>query len=306
MTSQVETPMSSNPALRRRRDASPWLLPRRRWWAVLVKVVKDVKNDHLSLLSGGVAFFGFLAVFPALGALVAAYGLMFDPAHVHGQLGQLEAVLPPSILGILEAQLQRLTAAASEDLSLGAVVALLTAVWLANKGARGLVEATNLAYDLEDSRGFVALTALSLAMTAGTLVAFVVLLALVAVLPAALAIVGLDETLEGLLGWLRWPVITLVLATGLAVIYAYAPNRKPARFRWVTPGSVAATGLLLLASAGFSLYVSSFGKYDEVYGSLGAVAVLLLWIYVSAFVVLLGAEVNAEVEAECRDLQEPT
>jgi membrane protein len=291
--------VTAEPAMHRRKDASPWSLPRAAWKNVAKRVAKATRTDHLSLVSAGVAFFGFLAVFPALGAVVALYGLIFDASQVHDQLAQIETVLPAEAVGLIEGQLSGLTLAAPESLSLSVVVAVLTAVWSANKGSRGLIEATNLAYEIEESRGFVRLTALSLAMTAGALVTVLVLLALVALLPAVLSAIGLHASSWGWTTLVRWPVITLVVMLGLAVVYTVAPNRRPPRWKWVSPGSIAATALLLVASGLFSLYVSNFGSYDRVYGSLGAVAVLLLWGYVAAFVVLLGAEINAEAEAEC-------
>lgn len=274
---------------------SPWSLDRRGWWTALRGVAKETTEDHLTLVAGGVAFFGFLSIFPALAALVAGYGLLFDPTDVTAQMSKLRGAVPRSVISLIEGQLQRLAEAAPQSLSWGAVLALLVALWSATRGSRGIIQAINLAYDQEETRGYVRLTVVGLGLTVGSIVFVLVAVSLVAVVPALLTYVGLDVDLGRILGLLRWPALALLLLVAIAAVYYVAPNdRRP--WQWLTPGSVFATASLLLASVLFSLYVSSFGNYNEVYGSLGAVAVFLLWLYVVSFVVLLGAELNAVIE----------
>lgn len=255
-------------------------------------------EDHISLVAGGVAFFGFLALFPALAAFIATYGLVFDPSEVAQQVAQLEGLVPPAVLELVEEQLERLTAAGSTSLSWGAVVALVLALWSASKGTRGVIEAINVAYDRQEQRGLVKLYLVGLGLTLGTIVFVAIAIALVAGVPALLAFAGFELD-EGLwLRWARWPVLLVLVLLGIAATYHVAPNRDTPRWQWVTPGSLLAAAGLLAASGVFSLYVTSFGDYDEVYGSVGAVAIFLLWLYIGSFVVLLGAELNAAVEQQ--------
>ena len=255
-------------------------------------------DDHVSLVAGGVAFFGFLALFPALAAFIAAYGLLFDPGEVSQQIAQLQGVVPPAVLELLEEQLQRLTAAATGSLSWSAVLALVLALWSASKGTRGVIEAINVAYDREEQRGIVRLYLVGLGLTLGSIVFVVLTIALVAGVPAVLAFAGLDIDASRLLRWLRWPALLVRVTVAVAATYYVAPNREAPKWRWLTPGSLLATLGLLAASGVFSLYVTSFGDYDKVYGSVGAVAVFLLWLYLASFVVLLGAELNAVIEQQ--------
>jgi membrane protein len=255
-------------------------------------------EDHLTLVAGGVAFFGFLSVFPALAALIATYGLVFDPAEVTEQVDQLQGFVPVGALELLEEQLGRLSDAATGSLSWSAVLALLLALWSASKGSRGIVEAINVAYDQHDSRGIVRLYLISLGMTIGSIVFVVVAIALVAGVPAVLAFAGLDIDATAWIRVARWPALLVILLLAIAAVYYVAPDRKTPKWQWVTPGSLLATLALLAASGLFSLYVTRFGDYNEVYGSLGAVAVFLLWLYIGSFVVLLGAELNAALERQ--------
>jgi len=255
-------------------------------------------EDHVSLVAGGVAFFGFLALFPALAAFIAAYGLVFDPAEVSQQIEQLQGVVPPAVLDLLEEQLQRLTAAATGSLSWSAVLALVLALWSASKGTRGVIEAINVAYDRQEHRGIVKLYLVGLGLTVGSIVFVALVIALVAGVPAVLGLAGLDIDASRWLRWARWPVLLVLVLLATAATYYLAPDRESPRWRWLTPGSLLATLGLLAASGLFSLYVTSFGDYDKIYGSVGAVAVFLLWLYLSSFVVLLGAELNSVLEEE--------
>lgn len=271
---------------------------------MLRQVYREMDEDHLSLVAGGVAFFGFLSLFPALAALIATYGLLFDPAEVSRQVAQLEGVVPPAGLELVEEQLAHLTSTATGSLSWGAVLAFVLALWSASMGARGIVEAINVAYDQPEQRGIVKLYLVGLALTVGTIVFVGVAIALVAGVPTVLAFADIDA--GRWIRWARWPVLLGVLVLAIAAVYYVAPARSSPKWQWVTPGSLLATLGLLAASGLFSLYVTSVADYDQVYGSVGAVAVFLLWLYLASFVVLLGAEVNAAVEQQVAARPAPT
>lgn len=291
-TAEVSTPVQRSSRL------APWSLDRRGWLAALRQVYREMDEDHISLVAGGVAFFGFLALFPALAAFIATYGLVFDPAEVSRQVAQLRGLVPPAVLDLVEEQLQRLTATGSGSLSWGAALALVLALWSASKGTRGVIEAINVAYDREEQRGIVRLYLVGLVLTLGAIVFVAIAIALVAGVPALLAFTGLELDEGRWLRWARWPVLLVLVLLGIAATYYVAPNRDTPKWQWVTPGSLLAAAGLLAASGLFSLYVTSFGDYDEIYGSVGAVAVFLLWLYIASFVVLLGAELNSALEQQ--------
>jgi membrane protein len=221
---------------------------------------------------------------------------MVDPQTVSDQLAATSQVLPEETRGLIEEQLTRVSSSASTALSLGAIVSLLLALWSANKGTQSLISALNIVYDEPEKRGFIRLTLISLGLTLGIILFLIVGLAAIAAMPALFGNLGLPESIEQLASWLRWPILGLAFVVGLAVLYRFAPSRDEPRWRWVSWGAVAATVLWLIGSAAFSWYVSNFGSYNETYGSIGAVAVLMMWFWLSALIVLLGAELNAEME----------
>lgn len=269
-------------------------------WSTVKRIVQgvrcEIEDDHIPLVSAGVAFFAFLALFPAFAALVAIYGLVFDPTQVEQQMAAFDAVLPADAHSLIAAELERLVQAAPSSLSIGVVVGFAIALWSATKGTRGVIEAINLAYDTSESRGFIGRNVFALALTLGMIVFFVLTVALTAGVPVALAWVGLGGAAEASVEFARWPLLVAVVLVGVSAFYRFVPAKKRSPRRFVTVGSVFATMALLASSAGFSLYVSRFGDYNRVYGSLGAVAIFLLWLYIASFVVLLGAEIDAEID----------
>ncbi len=278
----------------------PWKLGKGGWKQVARRVGHEMRDEQHSLAAAGTAFFVFLAIFPALVALIALYGLFTDPAQIEPQVSALEGLLPASALDLLRAQMQRLAETAPGQLGISAIVGILVALWSANKGMKGMVKALNFAYGEDEDRNFLELNGVTLALTLGGIVFVAVLVFGVAVIPGMLDALGLGGTARAAIDWLRWPVLALILIGALAVLYHYGPDRDRPRWSWVTPGAVVATIVFLIASALFSLYVSMFGNYNEVYGSVGAVAVLMLWLYIGAWSVLLGAETNAEAERQTR------
>lgn len=279
------------------RDAhKPSAVPWRGWKDILLRVKSEVVADDISTQAAALAFYGMLAVFPALVALVSIYGLLADPADVERQLNALAVVLPGAARDVISAQLHALVTNSSGSLGIGALAGIVGALWSASSGVASLIKGINLAYDEKETRGFFKTRGLALLFTIALIAFVTVAFALVAVLPGILGVH------EGPIAWAlsiaRWPFLAAGVLLGLGVLYRYAPDRERARWRWVTWGSAIAAVVWLLASVGFSVYVSNFGNYDKTYGTIGGVIVLLLWFYVSSFVILLGAEINSEIEAQ--------
>jgi membrane protein len=276
-------------------------IPRRGWKEVLLRVKDEIDKDNLSIVAAGVAFYGLFAIFPAITAFVTLYGLITDPAEVEQQLAPLRDVMPEDAFGILQQQMHSVVTQASGSLGLGLLLSLALAIWSSTKGTKAIFTALNIAYGEHEERGFFSLNLWSLTFTVGGIVFIIVALLVIAAVPAALAIVGSPGgVLEFVLLALRWVVMAVLMMLALALLYRYGPSRATARFQWVSPGAIAATVLWLVASVAFSLYVRHFGSYDKTFGSLGAVVILLMWFYISAYVVCLGAELNAELERQTR------
>ena len=276
----------------------PTEIPRRGWWQVVRRAWREAKSDQVPLLAAGVAFYSFLALFPAMIAAVMLYGLIRDPADVQRQVDELSATLPSDAASLLTTQLEALTTTSSSSLGLGLIISLVLALWSASGGVGNVMTAVNLAYDEEETRGFVKRKALALGLTLGAIVFVVVAVGMVAVAPAVLDNLVGAGPLRWALEVARWLGLLVAMSVALGVLYKLAPDRDAPKFRWVSIGSVVATVLWLLASLGFSLYVDNFGSYNKTYGALAGVVVLLLWLWLTMYVVLLGAEVNAEAEQQ--------
>lgn len=281
---------------RGRSASSPREVPARGWKDVALRVKDEVKTDQVPLLAAGVAFYAMLALFPALIAVVSVYGLVADPADVQRQITSLTSALPESAASLIGDQLSSIVNSQSSSLSWGLALSLGGVLWSVSSGVQGLIKGLNVAYDEDESRGFVKLRGLALLLTLGAIVGAIAALGLIVVVPIVLRAVGLGAVGEWAVRIGRWPLLALLVAVGLAVVYRYGPDRHSPRWRWVGPGAAIATVLWILGSIGFSVYVNNFGSYNQTYGSLGAVIVLLLWLFLTSFVVLLGAEIDAELE----------
>jgi membrane protein len=285
---------------RGRAATSPHQIPMPGWKDILVRTWNEVSANNIFLVAGGVTYAVLLALFPGLAALVSIYGLLLDPAQVEHQAAELSHVLPPESTQMLGDELKKLVTASQGSLSISAGVALLFALWSASRGMSGLVTAFNIAYDEKETRSFIKLNLIAIVLTVLMLIGGTVIIALVGVLPAALQFVGLESSTKWLLLVLQWPLLIVVVMLGLAVLYRYAPDRHPPQWRWVSPGAVIATLLWLVGSVAFTVYVSHFNSYDKTYGSLGGVVVMLTWLYLSSFVALLGAVINAQSERQTK------
>ena len=277
---------------------TPTQIPVRGWWTVLKRVGSGFMQDRVMAEAASVTFYGLLALFPAIASLISIYGLFTDPASLTEQLKGLAGVVPGGGLDIIKAQVAALTSSGHKALGVGAAVGLATSLWSANAGMKSLFDALNVVYHEHEKRSFVRLTLTSLAFTLGAVVFLIVALLAVVALPIALAFVGLGSLTAVLVDFGRWPVMLAVLTAALGLIYRYGPSRNPARWSWVSWGGAIAAVAWVLVSAGFSYYVANFGSYNKTYGSLGAVIGFMTWIWISSMVILLGAELNAELEQQ--------
>jgi membrane protein len=279
-------------------------MPARDWFAVTRQLLARVNDDHLPILSAGLAFYAMLALFPGLLAIVTVYALFLDPTAIEQQIEPVTELLPEGAAELLRAQLHDLVRRASRTLGLGLVIGLVGVLWSTAAGMNALFKAVHFAYFAYECRSFLHLRGLALLATLAMLGFAVFALASLAVVPPLLVGLGAPAWILELVTWSRWPVLIVLLVIGLAVLYRVAPDREgPIAFRWISPGSVLATALWLLGSVGLSTYVSRFGSYNETYGAIGAGIVLLLWLWLSAFSVLLGAELNAILERRMGTLE---
>ena len=267
-------------------------------FAVLKRVKAEVKDDNVGLLAAGVAFYAMLAIFPAIIAAVTVYGMVADPDQVKTQVGELAKSLPAGADELLTNQLTNVVNAGQQALSIGLALSLLALLWSVSSGVQGLIKSLNVIYDEKETRGFVKLRGLSLLLTLGAIVVAVVALALITVFPGVIDGLGLGRAGQVAASVARWVVLAVLVLLALGVVYRLGPDRANPRWRWVSSGAVVALVLWLLGSVGFSYYVDNFGKYNQTYGALAAVIILLLWLFLSAFAVLLGAEFNAETERQ--------
>lgn len=277
---------------------TPKEIPKGGWLQILKRAWKESGTDQVPLLAAGVAFYSFLSLFPAMIAAVTVYGLVADPKTVVTQTDKLTEALPNDAASLIGDQLKAITATPQQSLGLGLLIALVLALWSAAGGVGNIITAINTAYDEEETRGFVKRKLLALGLTLGAIVFVIVAIALVAVAPALLEAFVPSGAAYWLLQVARWVVLVLAVSLVLAVLYRYAPDRDAPQFKWVSVGAVIATVVWLLASLGFSLYVNNFGSYGKTYGALAGVVVLLLWLWITNFIVLLGAEINAEAEQQ--------
>ncbi len=260
-------------------------------------VVERVGRDNVTMVAAGVAFYALLAIFPALAAVVSLYGLFSDPVEVSRQLSAFRYLLPPEALKLITDGLQAFVAKSNSQFNIALVTGLLLAVWSARAGIQSVMTGLNIAYEETERRSIVVQNLVAIAMTFAAVVLAIVVIFAIAVLPAVIALFAFPPEIVTVLAFSRWPILAVVILVGFGVLYRFAPCRREARWQWITWGSATATTLWLLGSALFSFYVSSFGSYDRTYGSLGAVVVLLLWLWVAAVFFLMGAELDAELHA---------
>lgn len=274
----------------------PGEIPPRGWKDILIRTYRSLSEDRVFALAAGVTYYILLALFPGLAALVSIYGLIADPADIERLLASLAGTIPSEAIAIIGGQLHHLAAQDQKALGFAFFGGLLVSLWSANAAIKALFDALNVVYGEREKRNFIKLNALSLGFTAGMVLFMVLAMIGIVVVPAVLDFLQLGGASEVLLNILRWPALLAVVVLALALIYRYGPSRADARWRWITWGSIAAALLWLVVSMLFSWYAGNFGNYNKTYGSLGAVAAFMVWSWLSTTVVLLGGELNAEIE----------
>ena len=274
----------------------PAKIPARGWRDILLRIKDQMDGNHLSITAAGIAYFAFLAIFPGLAALVSLYGLFSDPTAVQRQLSAVQTIIPFEAYAIIENQLHKIALQPPSSLSFGFIGGLLLTLFSANKGVMAMIEAMNIVYEEKETRGFIKLNLLSLFYTFVMTLTIAISIIIIVIAPAVLAFLPVPDMVEALVKYLPWPFLAAMIILLLNFTYCYFPNRRRAKWRWITYGSAVAALVWIVASILFSFYVSNFGDYNKTYGSVGAVVVLMIWFYISAFIVLLGGTLNAEME----------
>jgi len=287
------------PRLAESRDAlarHPPESPASSWKVVVSRFFQNFSDHHVIAMAAAMTFYSLLAIFPALAALVAIYSLFSDPGTISAHLDSLAGMLPSGALEVARDQLTRVASKGAHTLGIAFVIGLAVSLWSANAAMKSLFEALNMVYDEKEKRSFFMLNAVSLSFTFAGIVFVLIAIGAVVVLPIALAFFGLSFAADFLLRAGRWPALFIILTLALGFIYRFGASRKTARWRWITWGSVLAALLWIAASVLFSWYTANFGSYNETYGSLGAVVGFMTWLWISAGVILLGAEIDSVME----------
>lgn len=281
----------------RKSIASPKEIDRSGWKKVLLRVKDRIKEDHIPIISAGVAFYAFLAIFPGIMALFSIYGLALDAQSAQEQITSLATIMPEESISIIEGRIDKLMETSSSALGWGTLLGFVIALWSSNRGIRSLFIGLDVAYRVDNRRNFFKQYAMTLLFTLGAIVVIIVSLAFIVLFPLLVNTIGLPEMIESLIKWLRWPFLGLIIISVISLIYKYGPARDTPGFQWVVLGATVATILWLIASWGFSVYVSNFGNFSEMYGSLSAVVIMLLWLFITSFIILVGGELNRATEA---------
>jgi membrane protein len=279
-----------------RQAEQPQQIPPKGWKDIAKRTMKEAKQDQVPLLAAGVAFYALLSLFPAIIAGVSIYGLVADPQTVRDQINRLAQSLSPETAKLIGQQIEQITAGAGGALGVATVLGILTALWSASSGMKALITGVNLAYDETETRKFAKLRGLSIVLTLGAMALLAIAGATIAGFPPIAD--NLPVALQWVVAILRFVVLAALLIFGLAVLYRYAPDRDEPRWTWVSWGSAIAALLWVLASIGFSIYANAFGNYNKTYGALAGVIILMFWLFLTAYVVLLGAELNTEMELQ--------
>lgn len=277
------------------RSKSPFAIPGAGWKDIFWRTYRRIDEDRLLATAGGVVFFGLLAIFPAVTALVSAYGLFADPSTIGANLQTLATMLPEGSFQIVEDQVARVVSKGNTALGATFMFGFVLAVWSANAGVKSIFDALNVAYEEREKRSFIKLNLVSLGFTVGGIVALLVMVGTVVAFPLALDHLGLAPESKLIVALARWPLLFVILLAALAVLYRFGPSRDPPRWQWLSIGAVTAAILWIAGSALLSLYLSKFANYNATYGSLGAAIGLMTWMWLSAIVIMFGAELNSEI-----------
>jgi membrane protein len=279
---------------RGREAVSPQRIPWRGWKDILYRTYLGFATRRLLAEAAGAAFFEILALFPGVSALLSIYGLFTDTAQIRHHMMLLASVVPPEAIDVIGDQIDRISARGGGSLSLTFLFSLGVSLWSANAGIKAMFDALNVIYDEEEKRSFVRLNLTSLMFTAGLIVFLLIAIAGVIAAPLIFSQFATSGLMS--IDVMRWPLLLIIVTVGLSILYRFGPSRRPAKWRWVSLGSAVGALAWLTGSAAFSWYLGHIANYNATYGSLGAAIGLLMWLWLSAIVVLLGAQLNAEVE----------
>ena len=278
---------------RGRHAATPSDTPARRWKDILLRVWKNIGEDRVILVAAGVTFYCLLAIFPAIAALVAIYGFFSDPSSISSVVDKISGVMPGGALDIIRTQMNQVASQGPSKLGVAFVIGFLVSLWSANAGIKSIFDALNLVYDEPEKRGLIRLNLVSLAFTVAAILFILVAIGCIAALPAVTS-----SQLQGTAQIIRWPILFIVVAVGIALVYRYGPSRAEPQWRWITWGSAFAALAWIAVSIAFSWYAANFGSYNKTYGSLAAIVVFMTWLWLSIAVILIGAEIDAEMEQQ--------
>lgn len=285
---------------RGRNADKPSQIPAKGWKDTLVRIKNEIDHDKLSLVSAAMSYYAFLAFVPAISAIVLMYAWISDPGEIVQHISKIGSFIPNDFQKILTEQLTSLSAKADSTLGISTIVALLLALYSASKAASAIMEAMNMVHEEKEERGFIKRNLVAIGLTFVGIIFSVVAIVVVIGLPAVMGAFNFGETIEAITGIAGWVILLTVFSVYLSVVYRFAPCRKKPKWRWVSWGAMIASVMWAAASLLFSWYASEFGNFNKTYGTLGAFVVLLMWLYISSFVILLGAEVNAELEHQTK------
>ncbi|HDZ48479.1 hypothetical protein LCGC14_0036290 [marine sediment metagenome] len=283
---------------RGRHALSPGDIPSRGWHDIVWRVMRAARRNRITMLAAGVAFYALLALFPTIAAVISLWGLLFDPYEAGQQLYEISRFMPPDAANLIDQQAQQVVESAESGNIMAALAGLLIAMYIASKGVGVLVIGLNVVYGETEKRSLMHRSAVLISLTFGLIIMTLVSLGFIAIVPIVVDALDIDAPLNSVFKWLRWPALLVLMSGLIALLYRFAPYRRSAQWRWLSYGTMLATVMWLLGSGGLSLYVRYFSSFSELYGSLGAVVALMMWFWLSAFVVLFGAEVNCEMERQ--------
>jgi membrane protein len=286
-----------DPNVKSRQASAPWDIPWTGWKEILGRTIAKINDDRLLSVAAGAVFYGLLALFPAIAVFVALYGLFADASTIDAQVSALSGVLPGGALDLMHEELKRLTQATGAN-SIGVVVGFLGALWSATSGVKAIMDALNVAYEEKEERSFLRLNLIAIAYALIGVAAVMVAVGAVVVVPIVLNGLGFGSVSARLIAVARWPALLILVNVGLAAMYRYLPCRREPRWQWLTVGSAFAGTTWLVSSLLFSWYIARFGTYNATYGSLGAVVGMMMWMWISMVLILIGAQLNAEIERQ--------
>lgn len=273
-------------------------IPSRGWHDIVWRVMRAARRHRITMLAASVAFYALLALFPTIAAVISLWGLLFDPYEAGQQLYEISRFMPPDAAKLIDQQAQTVVESAEAGNIMATLVGLLVAMFVASKGVGVLVIGLNVVYGETEKRSLLHRATVLVSLTFGLIIMTLISLGFIAIVPIVVDALDVEPPFNSVFKWLRWPALLVVMSMLIALLYRYAPYRRSPQWRWLSYGTLLATVMWLLGSGGLSLYVRYFSSFSELYGSLGAVVALMMWFWLSAFVVLFGAEVNCEMERQ--------